>query len=316
MREVGLQFPGPGQVEFCELGAPPEAGRGQVLLETIYSGITNGTERHGLMDEHGFGRFPGRHGYQHVCRVAGVGEGVEALAKGDRVFYGQYVGHRGWHLADVVPGQLMVKLPDDVEHRDCALMGVAGVALRAVRRLRVRAGQRVWVVGVGPIGIFGAQCARAVGAQVTVGEIVDRRLAAARETGAHRVVDMRDEDAWEQIAAAGPYDVIYDGSGYERLFFDVWERGLLAHGGALGAIAVRGETTFPWTMLHGTEASIEVSCHFTASELECLIHFLRTGLVRVEPIISHFVSIKEAPAIYGIMRDDPRALYGVVFDWT
>lgn len=316
MREVGLQFPEPGHVEFCGLGAPPEPGPGQVLLETIYSGITNGTERHGLMAEHGFGRFPGRHGYQHVCRVAAVGKGVEAPAEGDRVFYGQYVGHLGWHLVDVVPEQLMVNLPDDLDHRHCALMGVAGVALRAVRRLRVRAGQRVWVVGAGPIGVLGAQCARAVGAHVTVGEVVDRRLAAARETGAHCVVDMRDEHAWEQIAAGGPYDVIYDGSGYERLFFDVWQRGLLAHGGALGAVAVRGETTFPWTMLHGTEASIEVSCHFTASELECLVHFLRTGLVRVGPLISHFVSIDEAPVIYGIMRDDPLALYGVVFDWT
>jgi L-iditol 2-dehydrogenase len=209
-----------------------------------------------------------------------------------------------------------VKLPDTVDHASCALLGVAGVAMRAIRRLRVAAGQKVWVVGVGPIGIFGAQCARAVGAHVTVSELVPDRLRAARETGAHCTIDMDADDAWNQVAANAPYDVIYDGSGYERLFFDIFERRLLARGGAIGAIAVRAETTFPWAMLHTTEASIEVSCHFSVSELECLLHLIGAGAVQIDPIVSHRVSIDEAPEVYATMRDDPRALYGVIFDWT
>ena len=316
MRQVGIEFPGRGEVGFYDLGAPLAPGPTQALLQTVYSGITNGTERHGLMAEHGFGAFPGRHGYQHVCRVVSVGERVQAVAEGDVVFYGDYVGHRGWHLieaAGVAP--LLVKLPGDLDHASCALLGVAGVAMRAVRRLRVAVGERVWVVGVGPIGIFGAQCSRAVGAHVTVSEIVEDRLRAARDTGAHCVVDMRDENAWEHVAANAPYDVIFDGSGYARLFFDVAQRRLLAHGGRIGAISVRGETTFPWSMLHGTEASIEVSCHFGVSDLRCLLHLIGSGVVRIDPIVSHRVSVDDAPAIYATMRDDPRALYGVIFDW-
>jgi 2-desacetyl-2-hydroxyethyl bacteriochlorophyllide A dehydrogenase len=303
---------------FYELGAPPEVGPGQALLETLYSGITNGTERHGLMADHGFGGgYPGRHGYQHVCRVAEVGAGVDALQVGDVLFLGLYVGHRGWHVVNAIPQPpLSVILPEGVDHGACALLGVAGVALRAVRRTRVGGGSRVWVCGLGPIGLFGAQCARAVGARVTASDVVDTRLSVARETGAHRVVDMRSADAWQQVAEGGPYDVIFDGSGYERLFFDIFERGLLAHSGAIAAIAVRGEATFPWSMLHGTEAAIEVSCHFSADELGCLLHFLQTGLLQIDPMVSHRVPVTEAPAIYATMRDDPRALYGVIFDWS
>jgi len=143
---------------------------------------------------------------------------------------------------------------------------------------------------------------------------VDVRLVAAAITGAHRVVDMRAEDAWEQVESGRHYDVIFDGAGYERFFFDVYEHGLLGHGGAVAAISVRGETLFPWGMLHGTEASIEVSCHFSASEIACLLHLVRTGAVRIPPIVSHRVSIDQAPAIYATMREDPRALYGVIFD--
>ena len=317
MRNVGIEFPAQGQMAFFDLGPPPEVGPGQALLETLYSGITNGTERHGLMGHHGYGGgYPGRHGYQHVCRVAAVGDGVDALKVDDVLFLGLYVGHRGWHVVNAIPQPpLSVVLPDGVERGACALLGVAGVALRALRRTRASAGSNVWVCGLGPIGIFGAQCARAVGARVTVSDLIDTRLQAARETGAHRVVDMRAADAWQRLGEGGPYDVIFDGSGYERLFSDVFERGLLAHAGAIAAIAVRGETTFPWSMLHGTEASIEVSCHFAVDELTCLLHFLQCGLLQIEPVISHRVPVTDAPAIYATMRDDPRALYGVVFDW-
>lgn len=318
VRNVGLEFPAQGQMGFYDLGPPPEVGPGQALLLTLYSGITNGTERHGLMADHGFGGgYPGRHGYQHVCRVAAVGEGVDALNVGDLLFLGIYVGHRGWHVVNAIPQPpLSIVLPEGVEPGACALLGVAGVALRAIRRSRMSAGRNVWVCGLGPIGLFGAQCARAIGARVTASDMVDARLRAARETGAHRVVDMRGDEAWQRLMRGGPYDVIFDGSGHERLFFDVFERGLLAHGGVIAAIAVRGETTFPWSMLHGTEASIEVSCHFAVDELACLLHFLQTGLVHIDPIISHRVPVTEAPAIYATMRDDPRALYGVIFDWS
>ncbi len=318
MRNLALEFPERGRMDFADLGEPPEPGPTQVLFETLFSGVTNGTERHALMVDHGYGggRFPSRHGYQHVCRAVAVGEQVRAVSPGEVVFLGEYVGHEGWHLRECVAGlPLMVKLPEHLPVQDCALLGVAGVAMRAVRRLRVSAGQRVLVVGAGPIGIFLAQGCRAVGGHVTVAEVVDRRLQVAAVIGAHRVVDMRLPDAWQQVEAGRPYQVILDGSGYERLFFDIFEHGLLAPGGAIGAIAVRGETLFPWPMLHTTEASIEVSCHFSASELECLLHLLRTGAVQIAPMVSHRVPVAQAPAIYATMREDPRALYGVIFDW-
>ncbi len=317
MRNVGIEFPARGQMAFCDLGEPPAVGPGQALLETLYSGITNGTERHALMADHGYGGgFPGRHGYQHVCRVAAVGEGVESLRVGDTLFLGEYVGHRGWHVVSAVPPPpLAIVLPADLDPASCALLGVAGVALRAIRRVRVRAGQRVWVVGLGPIGLCGAWCAKAVGAHVTASDLVERRLEAARETGIHRVVDGREDDAWEPVAEGAPYDVIFDGAGYERLFHHIAERRLLAHAGTIAAIAVRGATTFPWSMLHGTEASIEVSCHFSGDELRCLLHFLRTGLLPIDALVSQRVPITDAPDIYAAPRDDPQALHGVIFDW-
>ena len=98
MRDVGIEFPARGQMRFYDLGPAQSPGPREVTIRTRYSGITNGTERHGLMDEHGFGRYPGRHGYQHVGRVEAVGGAVRGYTPGDWVYYGRYVGHRAWHV--------------------------------------------------------------------------------------------------------------------------------------------------------------------------------------------------------------------------
>jgi len=323
MRNIGIEYPEPGRMQFFDLGTPPDPGPTQVLLETRWSGITNGTERHGMMRDFGFGSFPGRHGYQHVARVAAAGSHVRQFAEGDTVFYGQYVGHRGWHLVEVGEGDaslddphLTIRLPADVSHEECALFGVAGVALRAVKRVRVAPGHKVWVVGAGPIGHFAAQSARRTGAEVTVTDVVPRRLEVAKETGAHRTLLASDEGTWEALRAAGPFDRVIDASGVESLFYDLHQHQLLAPRAAIAAMALRGEVRFPWGLLHGKECSIEVACHFSLAELAELVEYLRRGEIRINPMVSHRVPIEQAPQIYATMRDRPRDLLGVIFDWA
>lgn len=152
---------------------------------------------------------------------------------------------------------------------------------------------------------------------MTVSDVNPDRLARAEAWGPARVVDGRDADsAMKAIEAGAPYDYIIDGSGIPELPAWIWEYHLLAHHGCVGLLAVRTGTTFHWSMLHGTEGSIEVSCHFTLDDLRVLIHLAREGLVRIEPMISHRVSIDDALGIYNTMRDTPGALAGVVFDWS
>lgn len=323
MREIGIEYPARGEMRFFDLGPPPEPRPTEILIETRYSAITNGTERHALVGEHGWGRYPGRHGYQHVGQVAAAGGKVRQFAAGDWVFFGQYVGHRGWHAVEIGAGpaspgdaHLAIKLPPEVDRADCALLGAAGVGLRGVKRIRVAPGHKVWVAGAGPIGNFSAQTARAKGAEVTVTEVVPARLEAAKKTGAHRVLAASDAGVWRALQAAGPFDRIVDACGAEALFDDIGRHRLLADGGVIAAMAVRAQASFPWGLLHGTEGSIEVACHFSLAELGELIDYLRSGEVQIAPLISHRAPIERAPEIYAMLRDRPGDLLGVIFDWA
>jgi 2-desacetyl-2-hydroxyethyl bacteriochlorophyllide A dehydrogenase len=325
MRNIGIEFAERGRTVIKELGPPPAPGPTQILIETVYSGITNGTERHALMAEHMWGQFPSCHGYQHVGKVVSAGEAVTQFYPGQWVFCGQYVGHRGWNLVEVGGGplagecksHLILPLPDDLDRQECALFGVAGVALRGVRRFRVSPAANVWVCGQGLIGGFAAQAAKAYGAKVTVSDVNPDRLERAKAWQPHRVLDARNEEemTWA-IKEGAPYDCIIDGSGIRELPVTIWENQLLAHHGCIGLLAVRTDTTFHWSMLHGTEGSIEVSCHFTLDDLRVLVHLVRNGLVRIAPMISHRVSIDAGIGIYNALRDRPAELAGVVFNWN
>ncbi len=324
MRKVGIEYPSRGKMHFIELGDPPEPRSTQILIGTVYSGITNGTERHSLMGEHGWkGFFPSSHGYQHVGVVEAVGDLVKDFRVGDWVYYGQYVGHKGWHIQDVYCAgpssdglHLVLPLPEDVDRQMCALLGVAGVAMRGVRRFRVKGPQKVWVAGVGPIGQFAAQSARAFGAHVTVSDVNASRLSVAKELGADRVINVSEEGSEEAIKEDGPYDCIIDACGVEPLLLDIQRMGVLARRGVIGLLAVRSETRFYWGMLHPTEASIEVSCHFSLDDLKALLQFVKRGIIRIEPLVSHRVPIEQAPQIYATLRDKPGELLGVIFDWS
>lgn len=315
MRTTVLEFAARGELAVSDLGGPPQPGAFELLLETLYTGITNGTERHAFLYEHGYGggHYPSRHGYQHVARVSVTGEKVSQFTPGDIVFYGGYVGHRGWNIVN--ENDLLVRLPQTMDLAYCALFGVAGVALRSVRRMGVRPGDKVWVAGQGPIGHFTAQAARAVGAQVTVSDRLEHRLAAARLAGAHFTLDANASQTIQTLKENGPYNFIYDCCSARDLLFDIHANGLLAHGGTVGMMAVRDRVEYPWSLLHGTEARLETSCHFDRDDLRVLLFLVEQGLVDMEPVVSHQVSIEDARYIYGLLATNNEQLLGVIFSW-
>lgn len=325
MIEKAIQFEAKGKAALADIGAPGEPGPNDVLMRTLYSGITNGTERHCLMSDVGEMPYPMRAGYQQVGVVEAVGSEVNGFAKGDTVYYGSFVGHAGWNMVRVAPddpcdyrSHLLVKLPDGIDPKYAALSGTAGVAVRSVRRFRIGGGDNVWVVGAGLIGQFTAQAARAMGARVVISDIRDDRLELARQCGIHQALNAKDPEFWKQIEAIGPFHCIVDAAGAPGFLQE-----LAAHfphvirpRTVIGMMAIRGEVTLPWGILHNPEASIEVSCHFSRDDLRVLYEFMNLGLVQVEPLVTLERSYKDAEEVYGLLRDKPGDQLGMIFDWN
>lgn len=100
------------------------------------------------------------------------------------------MGHGGMAEEAVVPGYMLHALPENVSDRQAAVLEPAAVALHAIRRSGLKAGESVAIVGAGPIGMLLAQFAAAAGARrVVVSDVSEQRLARARSLGATEVVN-------------------------------------------------------------------------------------------------------------------------------
>ena len=209
-------------------GAP---GPGEVRVRVQSVGIC-GSDVHYY--EHGrIGDFvlraPMILGHEASGVVEAVGQGVEALAPGDRVamepgvpcgdcrecMTGRYNlcrDVRFWAtppydgvLAENVnhPAALAFRLPEHMSTEEGALMEPLAVGVHACERGGVRPGCVVAVNGAGTIGCVTLLAALAYGAsQVIVADVVPARLERAEKLGAAAVVDARSESLAEAVMAA------------------------------------------------------------------------------------------------------------------
>jgi L-iditol 2-dehydrogenase len=93
-----------------------------------------------------------------------------------------------------VPGQMVqvggvVKIPASIHPREAALAELVGCCLHGLSQVGLEAGQRVLIIGGGPIGMIFIQLAKLMGAHVVSSELLEHRRQLAQELGADHVVD-------------------------------------------------------------------------------------------------------------------------------
>jgi len=238
------------QVEDIE---PQSVGPNDVAIEVAYCGICGSDvheyaagpiavpsdEPHPLTGE----TLPLTMGHEFSGTVSTVGEAINGLAAGDRITVnpaiwcgecrfcregtynrcvaGGSIGLAGWGggLAEraVVPASQVVPIPEDVSLKAAALAEPYAVALHAVRRSSLDAGDDCIVFGAGPIGLGIVQAARLAGARrVYVSEPQDGRRAIADQLDA-TAIDPTEVDPVRLVSneTDGGADVAYEAAGVE-----------------------------------------------------------------------------------------------------
>ncbi|WP_189786882.1 zinc-dependent alcohol dehydrogenase, partial [Streptomyces capitiformicae] len=195
-------------------------GPGEVELAPAFVGIC-GTDLHifhGDMDARV--HTPAVLGHEMSGRVVRVGPGVEGWEAGDAVTVMPLrwdgtcpacrAGHQ--HICQqldfigidspgamqqrwTVPASTLIRLPESLSLDRAALVEPTAVAVHDVGRAEVAEGEKVVVVGGGPVGILIALVARAAGAKVRVVELSAHRRLLAGELGL---------TAWDPMAADVP----------------------------------------------------------------------------------------------------------------
>ena len=227
-----------------ETAAPVVAAGDDILIAVEAVGIC-GSDVHAYEWTDGY-QFLATHlprtlGHEVSGRVVDTGRDVVGFAPGDRVVVAPVVVcghcsacrigqpqfcanrsivgfHRDGAFAErvVVPAADCVRPPDGVDAELGALIEPLCVAGNAVDVAAVQWGDRVIVMGAGPIGVGIAWLARRAGATgvLLIGKDDGARLAAARRLGLERTLDLDvDRDANVTALLGGEADIVFEATG-------------------------------------------------------------------------------------------------------
>jgi (R,R)-butanediol dehydrogenase/meso-butanediol dehydrogenase/diacetyl reductase len=245
-------YHGARDVRVESVAPPAEPGSGEVLIAPTMAAIcgsdaseyAHGPHMIPLHEAHpGSGHIgPLVIGHEFVGRVVALGDGVECLAVGDRVVSGAGVscGDCSWcragrtnlcasyytlglsapgGLADQVlsPAGICHRVPAAVADEAAAMAQPLAVAIHALDRGRVGAGQTLAVIGTGGIGAFVIAAASTRGLASLIAIDVDRaKLELGAALGADLAIDARAEDvaaAVREATAGEGADVVVEASG-------------------------------------------------------------------------------------------------------
>ncbi|MBQ7010569.1 MAG: zinc-binding alcohol dehydrogenase [Clostridia bacterium] len=197
MKNKGIVFTAPNTAELIDCPLPDVLKNDQVLVRTVISSVSPGTERAVITDSPNCGGyqyhvFPRRSGYSSAGYVEKVGDGVKSVKPGDRVivFWGR---HGAYNL---VPERQVVKIEDDnITFEEAAVVFISTFSMAAVRKCRTELGEAALVMGCGLLGQFAVKLLRACGAApIIAADLVDARLEEAKASGADHVLNPTDPD--------------------------------------------------------------------------------------------------------------------------
>lgn len=327
-----------------ETVANPEPGTGEVLVQVRATGIC-GSDLHGYHAGATQQGAPRIGGHELTGIVAAVGAGVTHHTAGDRVAVeptvpcndcpecvsGNYnicanLSHIGGHARSggfaeymVAPADNVYTLPDSISFEAGALTEVYAVAVHALSRTPVQPGDKVAVIGSGPVGLTIAQMAAVAGAEsVAVIGKPDGPLAIAQQLFACEAAGCIpvNVDTTDAVAAVNEWtggrgaNVVFEAvGGRANTLMQATEiaakRGRICMvGGHVAPLtfneryARMRELTIAWSFCYGRRDG--------QKEFQIAVNLLGTGRVDPAPLITHRFPLDQIAEAFAVAagRDD------------
>lgn len=329
-------FPSVEMVEWERQELPREIGPTAILLETLSSLISAGTELAVYAGTHigytlpnaVFPKLPHYPGYASLGRVVAVGDAVEHVKPGDRLM--AEVPHATHSLIDA-EDENYVKVPAQIADHIAPLIRMAEIALTAIRLAPIQLGDTAAVIGLGLVGQLTAQLYRLSGSNPTIGiDLIPERLAVAASNGLNTLPagngDL--ETKVERLLGGRRPDVVVEATGNPIVLSQCLQ--LAKTGGRVLALgSPRGKVELDvYSHIHRKGIELigahefanryeNTPAHWTQRRnLKLLTDLFGDGRLQGHNLISHVIKPAELPTIYGQIHRNPERYLGVVIDWT
>ena len=303
----------------------PKVGFNDVLIRVKVGSICGSDLSMYLMKAgfKGYAKVPLVMGHEIAGIIEKVGGNVKNLNRGDRVISESlmYCGecfycrssmtnicanfkvlgvHRDGGFAEylAVNSKHIHKVPDEISINEAALLEPTAVSVHAViDRAKIKPGDFVVVTGPGPIGLISAQIAKAMGANVIVTGPTSSigRLEIARSLNLE-TVNVNEENPVERVLEETEgvgADVVIECSGSIKAASEAYD--MLRKNGQLVIVAIFPEFgQVNYTQIVRREIMVVGSFCHKWMDYEVGISLVKSGKIRLKPIITHQFQIDEA----------------------
>lgn len=319
-----LQLVGPSVFELVEKEVP-QPSADEVLIRVKACGIC-GSDIHGANGSSGRRIPPIVMGHEAAGEIVSIGDAVSRFSVGDRVTFDSMVYCGDCHFCNqgrtnlcesrqvmgvscdefrrhgayaeyvCVPERIVCPLPEALSYDHAAFTEPVGVAVHAVNRSNVQAGDSAIVVGAGLIGLLVVQALRNVGCSTIIAlDLVPQRLDLAAKLGATHTMLATEENvvskiqeltegrgancSFEVVGATEPVALAIDG---------------LRRGGTCVLVGnLAAEVTLPLQKVVTRELNVLGTCGIN-DEVPESVELIASGKIQVEPLISARSSLEEA----------------------
>lgn len=316
----------------------PLRGDNEVLLRVKRVGVC-GTDLHIFTGNQPYLSYPRVMGHELSGIIEDAPEGSH-LSPGDQVYVMPYLScgkciacrqgktnccvniqvlgvHRDGAFTEYlsVP-QAFVHKADGVSLDQAAMVEFLAIGAHAVRRADVRSGQRVLVVGAGPIGMAAMIFSKLRGAQVSALDTRKDRLDfCTAQLGMAASVQISDDDEKRLAALTNNefFDVVFDATGNPKAM----ERGFkfVAHGGTYVLISVVGATiSFSDPEFHKRETTLLGSRNATTEDFETVLEAMRAGLIPDAALNTHRLALADVPTDFKNLLDPARGVVKAIVE--
>jgi 2-desacetyl-2-hydroxyethyl bacteriochlorophyllide A dehydrogenase len=168
---------------------------------------------------------------------------------------------------------------------ELALVEPLSIAAHGVRRADLKAGEKVLVMGAGPIGLFTILLAKIQGALVEVAEPNAARL------------QFCIENLGVTEANAGAFNTVIDATGNLNAIESGFAK--MSHGGKYVLIGLQKQAvSFSHPEFHKREATLMSSRNATLEDFDYVMNLFREGKIKAELFISHQQDWKEVNEVF------------------
>ena len=231
-----------------------------------------------------------------------VGERVTSLPffKGQNIGLSSVTGAYAEYLK-VIPDQV-VKIPDEIDDLNAALVEPLAVGLHAVKMAGNIAQQNILIIGAGPIGLACATWCKFFGARnIVISEMSPARIDMAKKLGFHQIVDPKDADNQFEQIAGGPPDIQVECVGAPGIMQQCIERAP-KRGFILGVGLCDHPDTIVPLVAFGKELTIRWAVAYDKEDWEYTMDMMVAKRIDASAMITNVVSLEELPGIFDALH--------------